>query len=91
MVLYRAADLTSSEVMALDKIRELWRELQHNLAQRLTKWTGLLARNLRANAIRGSNSIEGYIISQEEAIAALDDSRPENADETAWINVVHYR
>ncbi len=90
-MLFKSPRLGRAERDVLAQIRDLWNELQHGLTQRQTKWTGLLARNLRAKAIRGSNSIEGYIVSEEAAIAALDGDRPEDTDETAWINVVRYR
>ena len=77
----------------LDLVRGLWTDLQHNLRRQPGKWTGLLARNLRAKAIRGSNSIEGYLVSEEAALSALDNERLDDpeVDENAWVNVVHYR
>ncbi len=90
-MLYRTPDLGEHAEAVLRLIRDLWRDLRLSLGHRPRKWRGLLARNLRAKAIRGSNSIEGYLVSEEAAIAALDGDRPEDTDETSWINVVHYR
>ena len=90
-MLYATPQIGGPEEQVLDLIRDLWRDLHRSLAQRRRRWTGLLARNLRAKAIRGSNSIEGYHVSEEAAIAALDGEKPEGTDETSWINVVHYR
>jgi Fic family protein len=90
-MLFETPELGAPEERVLVIIRDLWRDLRRGLAQRRRKWTGLLARNLRAKAIRGSNSIEGYLVSEEAAIAALEGEKPEDTDETSWINVVHYR
>ena len=90
-MLFGTPELGAAEERVLATIRGLWRDLRVGLAQRPRKWTGLLARNLRARAIRGSNSIEGYVVSEEAAIAALDGDKPEDTDETSWVNVVHYR
>ncbi len=65
--------------------------LQHGLNSRPKRWTGLIAKHVRARAIRGSNSIEGYHVSNEAALAALDGDRPDGTDETAWENVVNYQ
>lgn len=90
-MLYRPPKLGSAEDAVLGLIRGLWTELRHHLQQRPPRWTGLVARNLRARAIQGSNSIEGYLVNDEAALAALDGNRPEDTDEPAWTNVVHYR
>jgi len=41
---------------------------------------GLLRRNTLARAVRGSNSIEGYNVTAEDAIAAVDGEEPLAAD-----------
>lgn len=90
-MLYCPPQLGPAEKDVLALIRRLWTELRHHLQQRPERWTGLLARNLRARALQGSNSIEGYLVNDEAALAAIDGNRPEDTDETAWTNVVHYR
>ncbi len=90
-MLFRIPNIGREEHSVLDRIRQLWRELRHNLQARPRKWTGLLARNLRARAIQGSNSIEGYTVSREDALAAVEGDSPLESDEISWINVVHYR
>jgi Fic family protein len=44
-----------------------------------------------AGAIRGSNSIEGYVVSQEDAIAAVDGEQPLDAQSETWLEIVGYR
>lgn len=43
-----------------------------------------------ARAIRGSNSIEGYVVDEDDA-AALDDEEPLSADERTWAEIRGYR
>ena len=40
------------------------------------RWNGLLRRTSTARAIQGSNTIEGYTVSEEDAVAAVDDEPP---------------
>jgi Fic family protein len=51
----------------------------------------VLHRNLLAQAIRGSNSIEGYLVSKEDAIAAVDGEEPLTAEHETWLEVMGYR
>lgn len=44
-----------------------------------------------ARAIRGSNSIEGYVVDEDDAAAALDDEEPLSADERTWAEIRGYR
>lgn len=55
------------------------------------RWTGGLRRSAQAQAIRGSNSIEGYVVSEQDALAAVDDDEPLTADQRTWVEVVGYR
>jgi Fic family protein len=55
------------------------------------RWTGLLSRNVFARAIQGSNSIEGYNVSEEDAIAAVQDEEPLDPKTEAWRALVGYR
>lgn len=44
-----------------------------------------------ARAVRGSNSIEGYNVTAEDAIAAVEGEEPLTADRDAWSAVTGYR
>jgi Fic family protein len=44
-----------------------------------------------ARAIRGSNSIEGYVVDEDDAAAALDDEEPLSADERTSAEIRGYR
>ncbi|HET6626318.1 MAG TPA: Fic family protein [Nocardioidaceae bacterium] len=55
------------------------------------RWNGLLRRTSTARAIQGSNTIEGYTVSDEDAVAAVDDEPPLTADEETWLEIIAYR
>lgn len=55
------------------------------------RWNGLLRRTTTARAIQGSNTIEGYTVSDEDAVAAVDDEPPISADEATWLEILAYR
>lgn len=55
------------------------------------RWQGLLRRVALARAIRGSNTIEGFTVTVDDAFAALDDEEPMDADALAWRAVRGYR
>ncbi len=78
-------DLAVAE--ALDRTRESLR-----VHLRGTKrWQGPLRRHLRARAARGSNSIEGYDVSLDDALAVLDDEEPLDADQRTTAEIRGYR
>lgn len=51
----------------------------------------MLRRNTLARAIRNSNSIEGYNVTAEDAIAAAEGQEPLDADRESWEAVTGYR
>lgn len=55
------------------------------------RWNGLLRRTSTARAIQGSNTIEGYIVSDEDAVAAVDDEPPLSANQATWLEILAYR
>ncbi|MDR0415855.1 MAG: Fic family protein [Propionibacteriaceae bacterium] len=55
------------------------------------RWQGTLRRAAQAKAIRGSNSIEGYLVSDEDAAAAVAGEPPLDADRNTWEEITGYR
>lgn len=55
------------------------------------RWTGGLRRTSAARAIQGSNTIEGYTVSTEDAAAAFDNEPPLSADDATWAEILGYR
>lgn len=77
----------------LDVIRQV-DSIRDNLRSALRapkRWFGLLRRSTFARNIRGSNSIEGYNVSQEDAIAAADGGEPLDAERATWAAITGYR
>ena len=55
------------------------------------RWTGGLRRHSIAQAIRGSNSIEGYVVDVDDAAAAVDDEEPLSASQQTFAEIRGYR
>jgi Fic family protein len=90
-MLFKAEDIIKQpEQAVIRKIEEARKALKYNLATP-RRWKGLLRRNTLARAIRGSNSIEGYNVTAEDAIAATEGEEPLDADREAWFAVTGYR
>ncbi len=91
-MLFLTPTLTDSDMEVIGKIDAIRRNLSYALRVRKL-WTGLLRRSAFARAIQGSNSIEGYNVTLEDAIAAADgeQQQPPNADFEAWAAVSGYR
>jgi Fic family protein len=71
------------ETAALARIDKLRRELRHYVAEP-TRWVGQIRRVLAARAVQGSNGIEGFNVSVEDAIAAIDGDEPSEASAESW-------
>jgi Fic family protein len=89
-MLFKAEKLGAAEKEVISKVEEARKALKYNLATP-RRWRGLLRRNTLARAVRGSNSIEGYNVTAEDAIAAVEGEEPLTADREAWLAVTGYR
>src|SRR5262245_63658509 len=78
------------DAAVLREIHEMRRELAVVLRVP-RRWKGGLRRTMLARAIRGSNSIEGYVVSEDDAAAAIDDEEPLSADEPTFAEIRGYR
>lgn len=74
-MIYVTPELSAEEEAALAAIGGLRRELRFYVAEP-RRWVGSVRRVLSARAIQGSNSIEGYNVSVEDAIAAIEGEEP---------------
>ena len=88
--IYAIPDVQPPEMAALERIEDLRRQLRYRVAEP-RRWVGSVRRVLSARAIQGSNSIEGYDVSLEDALAAVEGSEPAEADERDWLAVLGYR
>jgi Fic family protein len=89
-MIFQTPPMSFEEVAALQKIEELRRQLRFRVAQP-RRWVGLVRRVLGARAIQGSNSIEGYVVSVEDALAAIGGEEPTDASQEDWNAVSGYR
>lgn len=89
-MLFSIPDLTAQDEAVIGRIDALRTRLRHHTAEP-RRWTGLLRRVALARAIRGSNSIEGFVVSLDDAFAALDEEEPLDATDAAWAAVTGYR
>jgi Fic family protein len=89
-MVYEIPDIQAQEEAALARIEELKRQLRFYVAEP-RRWVGSVRRVLGARAIRGSNSIEGFNVSVEDALAAIEGDEPTEATDRDWLAVLGYR
>jgi Fic family protein len=86
---YPTLDALDDEV--LEMIREQRKLLRFQVSQNPVRWSGFLRKNTFARALQGSNSIEGYEADLSEAVAIIDDERPETLEEETIRALEGYR
>ena len=89
-MLFHTPDLGEQELQVVARIDRVREALRHQLPER-RQWVGLLRRVMLARAIQGSNSIEGYNVSLDDAVAAVAGEEPVDAEREAWMAVLGYR
>lgn len=90
-MIFTAPALDPKEVEVLDRIEELKRTLGISVSAAPRRWYGVLRRITFARAVRGSNTIEGYDVSLDDAIAAAEGENPLDAKTEAWAAVTGYQ
>lgn len=65
--------------------------LRFQVSQSPNRWQGFLRRNTFARALQGSNSIEGYNANLAEAMAIVDDEKPESLEDETVRALTGYR
>lgn len=89
-MLFRVPALDDNDRRVLDEIEGYRRDLRH-FVHEPRRWKGQLRRNLKARAIRGSNSIEGYDVTLDDALALMEDEEPLDADRRTSLEIIGYR
>jgi Fic family protein len=89
-VLFATPTLTAEERWVLNHVEDLRARLGARTRE-LRVWVGLLRRVALARAIQGSNSIEGYNVTLDDALAAADRNEPMDARDETWAAVQAYR
>jgi Fic family protein len=89
-VIFSAPARTDRETLVIQEVAKLHSSLSYTV-QLSPRWTGLLRRNTSARNIRGSNSIEGYNVTIEDAVAAVQGEEPLDAKDENWLATRGYR
>jgi len=90
-MLFVIPELPDQYLAVIEKIDEMRLRLRFMLQQAPRRWTGLLRRSTFARAIQGSNAIEGFHVTVDDAAAAVDDEEPLDEKTEAWYAVRNYR
>jgi Fic family protein len=88
--LFDQPELGLDDLAVIDEIDQIRKRLA-SVLRAPKRWTGGLRRTAQARAIQGSNSIEGYTVSDQDAAAAVEDEPPLSADERTWAEIIGYR
>lgn len=89
-MLFATPELSSEEREVIARIDAVRRNLSYILSAP-RRWDGLIRRDALARAIRGSNTIEGYHVTVDDAAAAVDNDEPLEASDASWAAVTCYR
>ena len=89
-MLFHTPQLSQRDERVLAAIEE-HRATLRNFLSTPRRWQGQLRRNLRARAVRGSNSIEGYDVSLDDALALVEGEEALDADQRTVLEVTGYR
>jgi Fic family protein len=90
-MLFRTPELSEQFLSVVARIGELRDRLRYQTSDARRRWTGFLRRSTFARGIQGSNSIEGYNVTVQDAVAAVDGEEPLTADAETWSAIVGYR
>ncbi len=90
-MIYRIPTLVQADHEVLGLIHGQRKLLQFQVAQNPQRWSGFLRRNTFARALQGSNSIEGYNATLAEAVAIIDDEKPDTLEEETQRALSGYR
>lgn len=90
-MIFATPTLPAEYVEVIQKIDGLRTQLRYQTSDNRRSWTGLLRRSTFARGIQGSNSIEGYNVSEGDAVAAVDEEEPFDADADTWAAISGYR
>lgn len=74
----------------LSRLKDMRKQLKYATST-TRRWSGLMRRNTLARAIRGSNSIEGYVATVEDAIAVMEGEEPLEAQSETRLALMGYR
>lgn len=89
-MLFTTPTLEKVELEALENISAIRKQVRF-MTGKPRRWSGMLRTMMLARAIRGSNSIEGYKASVEDALAAVQGIEPFDAPKETWNALTSYQ
>jgi Fic family protein len=89
-MIFCANSLDAREIEVLAEIDRHRHNLRYAISEP-RRWSGLLRRTTFARAVQGSNSIEGYNVSLDDAVAAVAGEEALDPNQEAWLAVTGYR
>lgn len=89
-MIFKTPVLDDKTLTVLAQIEDLKKRIGSMLSEPRA-WRGLLARTMVAKAIQGSNTVEGYNVTVEDAIAAAEGDEPLDADQQTWAEILGYQ
>ena len=90
-MIFKEPTLEEEDLFVLERIREQRNRLKTLTQSYPKRWLGSLRRNTFARAIQGSNTIEGYHATIDEAVAAIEDEPPIDERTETWLAINGYR
>lgn len=90
-MLYQPPYLSPEYLDVIRRVDDMRLRLKFMLQQGPRRWTGLLRRSTFARAIRGSNAIEGFQVTVDDAAVAVDGDEPLEEKTESWYAVRGYR
>lgn len=90
MAIFATPEPDLEDLQVVEEIHAFRQELRTSL-RAPRRWTGGLRRTTQARAIQGSNTIEGYTLSDQDALAAVENEEPLTADQRTWAEIMGYR
>lgn len=90
-MIFATPKLAGEDEAVVALIHEQRDQLRFSVAQAPNRWSGFLRRNTFARALQGSNSIEGINATLPEAVAIIDDEKPEAVEQETYKALVGYR
>jgi Fic family protein len=90
-MIYPLPNPSQEDLQVVAQVDEMRLRLKFMLQQAPRRWSGMLRRSTFARAIQGSNSIEGFQVTVDEAAAVVDGEEPLDEKTEAWYAVRGYR
>jgi Fic family protein len=90
-MIYTTPGLDAPDLAVLELIAGQRERLKLYMQNAPKRWHGSLRRTTMARAIQGSNSIEGYEATLDEAVAAVEDEPPLDERTETWLAIRGYR